>query len=229
MYINVPPTWVPLHYSRMNPLILFLSLKYLAPISAANISGNTEIIEFLSENDESSSSTGNLSASGGLSLVEEPITLSGSFFESSSRKRRRTGGSDKATKLINLYDDEEVQEKVKDAQKEVTRTHVPVVEKMDVKTFASMIPLLDLDEIRGHLVALGGEAKVPIKDTCGWNLLHEAVHTDNYEVAQILMTEFGFDPNAFDPIYTASQLKFLKGWWVHRNLKHRYRNISLKL
>lgn len=211
----------------MNPLILFLALKYLVLISASNQSGDAEIIELLSDNEESPRSTGNFLATG-LSSVE-PLTLSGGIFDysSASRKRRRNSDEDSTTELINLEDEDEVQE-VSEERKEsapVKRTHVPVVEKMDVRTFASMISLMNFDEIRGHLIALGEEAKLPIKDNCGWNLLHEAVYTDNYEFAQILLTEFGFDPNAFDPLF-GSAVYLVQSKRMAELLKSRRANLN---
>lgn len=71
-------------------------------------------------------------------------------------------------------------------------------ELMDIKALADKIPIMTLKEIRAQLTALGQDVMLPIKDDCNWNLLHEAVYTDNCNVAQMLLTEFHFDPNAFD-------------------------------
>lgn len=40
-----------------------------------------------------------------------------------------------------------------------------------------------------------------LRSGCNWNLLHEAVQTDNVEVAQLLIQKFKFDPNVFDPLF----------------------------
>ena len=194
----------------MNCLILFLALKYLLCVSATNTSGKKEVIELISAEDEISVSTGNVLTPNLRSpgdalyfptdIVFEPST------NSTSRKRSRISESE----LINFDDDEStyaVQAKEESKEEEeyldtrVKRSCVSVVEKMDAKMLASMLPLLNSNTIREHLIALGEDVKAPIKENCGWNLLHEAVYTDNYEVAQILLTEFGFDPNAFDPYF----------------------------
>ena len=194
----------PCNFSRMNSLILLFFLEYFSRILASNSVG-PEIIELLSDNEEPHSISGN-SLALGLSGSIEPHALSSTFFDSQDSQRNKRKVEE--AKLVDLYDDE-VQvftESKEDNQYSslsisAKRSLVPVVEKMDVRALAVIIPLLSLNEIRGHLIALGEEAKTPIKDNCGWNLLHEAVHTDYCEFAQILMVEFGFDPNAFDPLF----------------------------
>jgi hypothetical protein len=218
----------------MNPLILFLCLDYFVLISAASFSGDPEVIEILSsDNEDSPRSTGDILGSG-MSSFDEPLTLSGSFLDSSNEKQRKRRISDNYetnTTLIQVHDEDDVEniKEDKPAEEEksesLKRFRAAVVEKMDVRALASIIALLNLDEIRGHLIALGEEAKIPIKDTCGWNLLHEAVYTDYYDFAQILITEFGFDPNAFDP-YFGSAVYLVQSRSMAELLKSNRANLS---
>jgi hypothetical protein len=56
-----------------------------------------------------------------------------------------------------------------------------------------------MENLVARLEALGpGEYKKSLKLGCNWNLLHEAVFTDNLDVAKLLITRFQFDPNAWD-------------------------------
>lgn len=85
------------------------------------------------------------------------------------------------------------------AETEALFDRVPEVEIKDAAELATKLAILDLGTIKAHLKALGPRLKDSIREHCNWNLLHEAVHTDNLAVARVLMEEFGFDPNAFDP------------------------------
>lgn len=84
------------------------------------------------------------------------------------------------------------------ASKSLKQSPLLVVEYMDTRTLASRLGSINLDQLSAHLRLLGDAVTEPIKDYCGWNLLHEAVYTDNIPAAQILLAEFNFDPNAFD-------------------------------
>lgn len=85
------------------------------------------------------------------------------------------------------------------------RTSVPsdssVSSVMDIKTLGSKYSEMKLDEIREHLKRLGESKTDPIKEHMGWNFLHEAVYTDNIPLAQILLSEFDFNPNFWDPYF----------------------------
>lgn len=74
----------------------------------------------------------------------------------------------------------------------------PNVDLFDIRTLSERILLLDLATMKAHLKLLGNKVKDPIKDQSGWNLLHEAVYTDNIPLARLLLEEFGFEANAFD-------------------------------
>lgn len=186
------PHVYPCKVTRMNPILFVFALKFLS------VASTSSPVDLLSDN-ENEMIPDNLTNSGfsRVASVEYSGVSADALLQLSGRKRKAD------VEMISVIEDkEEISSEFASAVSKVTaapRRAVPQVEKMDVRMFAEKMTTMTLEEVRGHLAALGDAAKSPIKDTCGWNLLHEAVYTDNYEIAQILMAEFGFNPNTFDP------------------------------
>lgn len=72
----------------------------------------------------------------------------------------------------------------------------------ELKYIAKTLLSYTLADLAQRLTALGPqEVKKSLSPGCNWNLLHEAVMTDNVEVAELLILHFGFDPNKFDDFF----------------------------
>lgn len=72
---------------------------------------------------------------------------------------------------------------------------------MDIETLSKCMSALSTDELRSSLKALGEHVGDSLKEGINWNLLHEAVFIDSVSTARLLLSEFNFDPNAFDPYF----------------------------
>lgn len=94
-------------------------------------------------------------------------------------------------------------ENLKEAQKVAAQMDEDPVDEgdMDIHTLAGVLGALSEDKLVAKLTALGDSVKDSLKDHCNWNLLHEAVYIDSIPAARVLLRNFKFDPNAFDPYF----------------------------
>ena len=72
---------------------------------------------------------------------------------------------------------------------------------MDIQILANVMCTFSYKDLRAKFLALGEGIKVSLKENCNWTLLHEAVYTDCIIAAKILLEDFNFNPNSFDPYF----------------------------
>lgn len=78
---------------------------------------------------------------------------------------------------------------------------LPIVQAKTLEELAEIMFSVNPDVFRAYCNALGSKIRDPINQGSKRNLLHVAVDADDLSTAEILLTEYKFDPNEFDPYF----------------------------
>lgn len=94
----------------------------------------------------------------------------------------------------------------------------------NVQVLSGVMATFSEEKLGSTFRALRDGVRASLKENCNWNLLNEAIYTDCILAARVLLRDFGFNPNDFDP-YLGSAMYLVQSRGMAELLREYHGNL----